>query len=71
MPKKMKSLSEAKEQKRVNVPPPDTPLPPPPKKKSFQIKKLNSKNFAHVGFCPPEMLTKFWDFAAGMEFEAQ
>ena len=51
MPKKMKSLSEAKEQKRVNV--------PPQKKKSFQIKKLNSKNFAHVGFCPPEMLTKF------------
>ena len=47
------------------------PPPPPPQKKKFQIKKSNSKNFAHVGFCPPEMLTKFWDFAAGMEFEAQ
>ena len=23
---------------------------------SFQIKKLNSKNFAHVGFCAPEIL---------------
>ena len=53
-------------------PPPTPPPPPPPQnKKSFQIKKLNSKNFAHVGFCSPEMLTKFWDFAAGMEFETQ
>ena len=36
MPKKMKSLSEAKEQKRDNVPPPDTPFPP---KKKFSDKK--------------------------------
>ena len=36
----------------------------------LQIKeKSNSKNFAHVGFCAPEMSTKFWDFAAGTDFD--
>ena len=37
---------------------------------SFQVKKKsNSKNFAHVGFCALEMLTKFWDFAGGMDLD--
>ena len=31
-------------------------------------KKWNSKNFAHVCFCALEISTKFWDFAAGMDF---
>ena len=34
---------------------------------SFRIK--NSKQFAYVGFCAPEISTKFWDFAAGMDFD--
>ena len=38
---------------------------------SFEIKNLNSKNFAYVGFCAPEMSTKFWYFAAGMDFGTQ
>ena len=37
----------------------------------FQIKKSNSKNFAHVGFCAPEMAIKFWDFATGMDFDTK
>ena len=28
-----------------------------------------SKNFDPAGFCEPEMLKKFWDFAAGMDFD--
>ena len=37
---------------------------------SSHIKKNQiPKNFAHVGLCAPEMLTKFWDFAAGMDFD--
>ena len=24
-----------------------------------------------LGFCAPEMLTKFWGFAAGMDFDTQ
>ena len=32
-------------------------------------KKSNSKNFSDVGFCAPEMSTKFWDFAVGMDFD--
>ena len=39
---------------------------------SFQIKKKsNSQNFAHMGFCAPEMLTKFWGLTAGMDFDIQ
>ena len=37
---------------------------------SFKIKNnSNSKKFAHVGFWTPKMLTKFWDFIAGMDFD--
>ena len=32
-------------------------------------KNSNAKHFAHVGFCTPDILTKFWDFAAGMDFD--
>ena len=33
---------------------------------------FSRKNFfAHVGFCAPEMPTKFWDFAAGMDFDTK
>ena len=35
------------------------------------MKKSNSKNLTHVGFCDPEMSTKFWDFAAGIDFDTQ
>ena len=35
----------------------------------FSGNKKNSKNFAHVGFCAPEMSTKYGDFAAGMDFD--
>ena len=36
---------------------------------SFQIKKSNSKSFAHVSFRASEMSIKFRDFAAGMDFD--
>ena len=29
----------------------------------------NSKKFSHIGFCGPEISTKFWYFAAGMDFD--
>ena len=32
-------------------------------------KNSNSKNFVNMGFGGPNVLTKFWDFAAGMDFE--
>ena len=35
----------------------------------FVGKNSNSKNFAHMGFCGLKMSTKFWDFAAGMDFD--
>ena len=32
-------------------------------------KNSNSKNFVNMSFGGPNVLTKFWDFAAGMDFE--
>ena len=37
----------------------------------YIILSSGKKVFAHVGFCAPEMLTKFWDFAAGMDFDTK
>ena len=46
MPKKMKSLSEAKEQKRDNVPSPDAPLSS--SKKKFSDKKNQIPKILHM-----------------------
>ena len=46
IPKKMKSLSEAKEQKRDNVPSPDAPLPS--SKKKFSDKKNQIPKILHM-----------------------
>ena len=36
---------------------------------SFQIKKkCKFHTLVRVGFCTPEMSTKFWGFPAGMDF---
>ena len=48
MPKKMKSLSEAKEQKRDNVPSPDAPLPSAKKIFQFSDKKKQIPKILHM-----------------------
>ena len=32
-------------------------------------KNSNSKNFIHVDFRGPNVSTKFWDFATGIDFD--
>ena len=34
-------------------------------------KKVKSQNFTHMGFCASKVSTKFWRFAAGMDFDTQ
>ena len=36
---------------------------------SDKRKNSNSENFIHIGFCGPGVSTKFWNFAADIDFD--